>query len=133
MVAITSGVVGPFDVGTVVIRQAFRIDPETAEVFIDSTGSDPIPHIIQGIPVHARDIRAYVDRPEFTLNPTSCKRTSTASTVLGSGLDFGSPADDNPITVTSPFQAADCAALTFGPKLAPAATGRHQARRPSRL
>ncbi len=117
MVAITSGVVGPFDVGTVVIRQAFRIDPETAEVFIDSTSSDPIPHIIQGIPVHARDIRAYVDRPEFTLNPTSCARTSTASTVLGSGLDFGSAIDDNPITVTSPFQAADCAALTFGPKL----------------
>jgi len=117
MVAITSGVVGPFDVGTVVIRQAFRIDPETAEVFIDATSSDPIPHIIQGIPVHARDIRAYVDRPEFTLNPTSCTRTSTASTVLGSGLDFASPVDDNPVTVTSPFQAADCAALSFGPKL----------------
>jgi hypothetical protein len=117
MVAITSGVVGPFDVGTVVIRQAFRIDPETAEVFIDATGSDPIPHIIQGIPVHARDIRAYVDRPQFTLNPTSCERTSTASTVVGSGLDFGSDADDNPITVTSPFQAADCAALSFDPKL----------------
>jgi hypothetical protein len=117
MVAITSGVVGPFDVGTVVIRQAFRIDPETAEVFIDATSSDAIPHIIQGIPVHARDIRAYVDRPEFTLNPTSCTRTSTASTVLGSGLDFASPVDDNPVTVTSPFQAADCAALSFGPKL----------------
>jgi hypothetical protein len=117
MVAITSGVVGPFDVGTVVIRQAFRIDPETAEVFIDATSSDPIPHIIQGIPVHARDIRAYVDRPEFTLNPTSCKKTSTASTVLGSGLDFASAADDNPVTVTSPFQAADCAALSFDPKL----------------
>ncbi len=117
MVAITSGVVGPFDVGTVVIRQAFRIDPETAEVFIDAGKSDPIPHIIQGIPVHARDIRAYVDRPEFTLNPTSCERTSTASTVLGSGLDFASDADDNPITVTSPFQAADCAALSFDPKL----------------
>ena len=117
MVAITSGVVGPFDVGTVVIRQAFRIDPETAEVFIDAGKSDPIPHIIQGIPVHARDIRAYVDRPEFTLNPTSCERTSTASTVLGSGLDFASDVDDNPITVTSPFQAADCAALSFDPKL----------------
>jgi hypothetical protein len=41
----------------------------------------------------------------------------TASTVLGSGLDFASEADDNPITVTSPFQAADCAALPFAPKL----------------
>jgi hypothetical protein len=109
--------VGPFDVGTVVIRQALRIDPETAEVFIDATSSDAIPHIVQGIPVHARDIRAYVDRPNFILNPTSCTRTSTASTALGSGLDFASPVDDNPITVTSPFQAADCAALSFDPKL----------------
>jgi hypothetical protein len=36
---------------------------------------------------------------------------------LGSGLDFASEADDNPLTVTSPFQVADCAALPFGPKL----------------
>jgi hypothetical protein len=95
-----------------------KINPETAEVFIDATGSDPIPHIIKGIPVHAREIRVYVERPEFVLNPTSCKRTSTASTVLGSGLDFGSDSDDVPITVTSPFQAADCASLGFKPKLA---------------
>jgi len=117
MVAITAGVVGPFDIGTVVIREAFKIDPETAEVFVDATGSDPIPHIIRGIPVHLRDIRAYVDRPEFVLNPTDCSPTSTASTVLGSGLDFVSEADDNPVTVTSRFQAADCAALTFAPRL----------------
>jgi hypothetical protein len=117
MVAITAGKVGPFDIGTVVIRQAFKIDPETAEVFIDSTGSDPIPHIIRGIPVHLRDIRAYVDKPDFVLNPTDCTATSTASTVLGSGLDFVSDADNNPVTVTSRFQAADCAALSFAPQL----------------
>jgi hypothetical protein len=115
--AITAGVVGPFDIGTVVVREGLKINPETAEVFIDATGSDPIPHIIKGIPVHLRDVRAYVDRPDFVLNPTSCERTSTASTLLGSGLDFASEADDNPITVTSPFQAADCAALGFKPKL----------------
>ncbi len=77
----------------------------------------PIPHIVKGIPVHLRDIRVYTDRPEFVLNPTDCTRTSTASTVLGSGLNFVSEADDVPITVTSPFQAADCAALPFKPKL----------------
>jgi hypothetical protein len=116
-VAITSARVGPFDLGTVVVRLAFKIDPETAEVFIDSTGSDPIPHIIKGVPVHLRDIRAYTDRPDFVLNPTSCARTSTASTLLGSGLDFGSEADDRPVTVSTPFQAADCAALPFKPRL----------------
>jgi len=115
--AITAAKVGPFDLGTVVIRQALQIDRNTAEVFIDATGSDPIPHIIDGIQVHARDIRAYVDKPDFVLNPTSCERTSTASTVLGSGLNFGSEADDNPVVVSTPFQAADCAALPFDPKL----------------
>ncbi len=115
--AITSAKVGPFDLGTVVVRQALKIDRETAEVFIDATGSDPIPHIIDGVVVHARDIRAYVDRPEFVLNPTSCEKTSTASTVLGSGLNFASEADDNPVVVSSPFQAADCASLPFNPKL----------------
>jgi len=117
LVAITAAKVGPFDLGTVVIRQAFKVDPETGEVFIDATGSDPIPHIIKGIPVHARDIRAYTDRPNFVLNPSSCKRTSTASTLLGSGLDFSSEADDRPVTVSTPFQAADCAALPFKPRL----------------
>jgi hypothetical protein len=115
--AITAVKVGPFELGTVVVREALKLNPDTAEVFVDAAGSDPIPHIIDGIRVHARDIRVYVDRPDFTLNPTSCKRTSTASTVLGSGLDFGSAGDDQPVTVTSPFQAADCASLGFEPKL----------------
>jgi len=117
IVAITAGIVGPFDVGTVVVREALKIDPETAEAFVDATGSDPIPHIVKGVPVHLRDIRVYTDRPEFVLNPTDCSRTSTASTVLGSGLDFGSEADDRPVTVSTPFQAADCAALPFKPRL----------------
>jgi hypothetical protein len=121
--AITAAKVGPFDVGTVVVRQALKINPETAEVFIDATGSDPIPHIIDGIVVHARDIRVYVERSQFVLNPTDCTRTSTASTVLGSGADFVSTIDDNPITVTSPFQAADCGALGFKPKLSLSLSG----------
>jgi hypothetical protein len=117
VVAVTSAKVGPFDLGTVVVREAVKIDPETAEVFVDATGSDPIPHIIQGVATHLRDIRVYVDRPEFTLNPTSCEPTSTASTVLGSGLDFVSEADDNPVTVSTRYQAADCASLPFAPKV----------------
>jgi hypothetical protein len=117
IVAITAAKAGPFDLGTVVVREALRINPETAEVFVDATGSDPIPHIIKGVPVHLRDIRAYVDRPEFVLNPTDCTPTSTASTLLGSGLDFSSEADDNPVTVTTRFQAADCASLPFKPQL----------------
>jgi hypothetical protein len=121
--AITAAKVGPFDLGTVVVREALKVNPETAEVFVDATGSDPLPHIIKGIPVHLRDIRVYVDKPEFVINPTSCERTSTASTVLGSGTNFASESDDQPVTVTSPFQAASCASLGFAPKLSIALKG----------
>jgi hypothetical protein len=125
-VSVTSGVVGPFDIGTVVVRLALKVNPETGEVFLDSVGSDPIPHIVKGIVLHLRDIRAYTDRPQFTFNPTSCEPTSTSATVLGSGLDFVSPADDNPFVSTSRFQAADCAALPFAPKLSFRLKGSHK-------
>jgi hypothetical protein len=118
IVSITAAKVGPFDLGTVVVRFALDVNHETAEVSVDGANSDPIPHIVDGIPIHLRDIRAYVDRSNFTLNPTSCAKKSTAATVLGSGLNFASSSDDVPVTVSSPFQAADCASLGFKPKLA---------------
>jgi hypothetical protein len=118
LVSINDAKVGPFDLGTVVVRFALDVNHETAEVSVDGANSDPIPHIVDGIPIHLRDIRAYVDRPGFTLNPTSCAKKSTAATILGSGLNFASSSDDVPVTVSSPFQAADCASLGFAPKLA---------------
>ena len=63
---------GPFDVGTVVVREALTLNPETAEVEADGNASDPIPHILAGIPLKVRDLRVYVDRNNFILNPTSC-------------------------------------------------------------
>ena len=52
-----------------VVRFALKINPETAEVSVDGQGLDPIPHIVDGIPIHLRDIRAYVDRPNSTPQP----------------------------------------------------------------
>lgn len=115
LVSITSAKVGPFDLGTVVIRFALRINPVTAQVEVDATGSDPIPHIIKGIVVHVRDIRAYVDRPGFILNPTSCERLSIENTISGGGADPANPADQTAVATSSPFQAADCASLKFKP------------------
>jgi hypothetical protein len=117
IVAITTAKVGPFDLGNVVIHQGLKVDPDTAEVSTDGSSGDPIPHILQGIVVHARDIRVYVDRQKFILNPTSCERMAAAAAVIGSGLNFGSPADDQSVDVSAPFQAADCASLGFKPKL----------------
>ncbi|HEY2333557.1 MAG TPA: hypothetical protein VGH58_00930 [Solirubrobacterales bacterium] len=117
VVAIDSALVGPFDLGVVIIRSAVRIDPETAQASIDATGTDPIPHIIDGIPIHLKDVRAYIDRPNFTLNPTSCEPSAVSSALNGSGARFGDPSDDTLATATAPFQAFNCSALGFKPKV----------------
>jgi hypothetical protein len=117
VVGIVPAVAGPFDVGTVVTRQALRIDPRTAEVQVDGSSSDPIPHILAGIPLKVRDIRVAVDRPNFTFNPTSCERFSVDATLWAGGLDVFSSADDSPFPAPSPFQAAECRSLAFKPRL----------------
>jgi hypothetical protein len=124
VVSITSATVGPFDLGTVVIRFALRINPLTAQVEIDSAGSDPIPHIIEGIVVHVREIHVYVDRDKFILNPTSCNPLSISNTVTGAGADITSPADDTAVTVASRFQAADCSSLGFKPSFKVSTSGK---------
>jgi hypothetical protein len=116
-VAIDSALVGPFDLGTVIVRSAIRVDARTAQASIDSSGSDPIPHILKGIPLHLRDIRVYLDRPEFTRNPTSCDKLKTSSLLTGAGSDVFSPADDVPATSAQRFQLLGCSALDFKPKL----------------
>src|SRR5664279_3581852 len=122
IVAIDAATVGPFDLGTIVIRSAIRVDPKTAAVSIDSAGSDPIPHILDGIPLHLRDIRVYVDRPGFTVNPTSCDPLHVTSTLTGSAAPFTNPlvASASPSVL---FQVSNCAALGFAPKLALALKG----------
>lgn len=117
VVAIDAALVGPFDLGTVIVRSAIRVDRSTGQVSIDATGTDPIPHIIDGIPVHLRDVRAYIDRPGVTVNPTSCEPFTLASALNGAGVRLGDRSDDTLATATAPFQAFDCASLGFRPRL----------------
>jgi hypothetical protein len=117
VVAVDSATVGPFDLGVIVVRSAIRIDPLTAQVSIDSAGSDPIPHIVKGIPLHLRDIRVFIDRPEFMINPTSCERFGVTSTLSGSGATFSNPADDSTAAIANPFQVSFCSSLGFKPKI----------------
>jgi hypothetical protein len=117
VLSVDPAVVGPFDLGTIVIRSGFEVDPATAQLRIDSGGSDPIPHILDGIPLRLRDVRVYMDRPEFTRNPTSCEPSQLLSTLTGAGARFGDPSDDSSATLAVPFQLLDCRALGFQPKL----------------
>jgi len=118
VVAVTAAHVGPFDLGTVVIHFPLQINPETAAVSIPAGAADQIPHIIKGIVIHVRAIRAYISRNDFMINPTSCNPATLSATVYGNG------ASDNTATVSDPFQTADCSSLKFGPKLAVTTSGK---------
>lgn len=107
LVVRTPAQAGPFDLGVVVVRAAIRVDPETAQV---TAVSDPLPQILEGIPIIYRTVHVEVNRPNFTLNPTSCDPMAvkgTATSVLGG---TGS--------LTSRFQVGNCVRLGFKPKLA---------------
>ena len=118
VVAIVPAVAGPFDVGNVVVRQALRIDPRSAEVTADGAASDPLPHILAGIPLNVRYIRVLVDRPGFTLNPTSCEESAVGAQLWGGGADVFSSLDDTPVALDARYQAASCSHLGFKPRLA---------------
>ena len=115
--AITPAVAGPFDVGTVVVREALDLDPVTGVASVDGAASDPIPHILEGIPLKLRDLRVYVDRPDFTLNATSCDPSAVGATLWGSFADVFNAADDLAVQRSSRYQAANCASLGFKPAL----------------
>lgn len=117
VVGIVPAVAGPFDAGTVVVRQALTLNPNTAVVEVDGAASDPFPHILKGIVLKVRDVRVYVDRQDFTLNPTNCNSSQAKATLFGSFRDVFNPDDDVPVSLADRFQAADCTSLGFKPKL----------------
>ncbi len=106
MAVITPAVAGPFDLGTVVVRAAFQIDPETTRI---RAVSDPLPTILEGIPLDVRSINLRVDRDRFTLNPTSCEEKAFSGQAL-SVLNQAAP-------LSSRFQVGGCQELSFKPKL----------------
>lgn len=98
---------GPYDLGDVAVRVALDVDPTTAQV---TAVSDPLPQIVEGVPLRTRMIRISLDRPNFTVNPTNCKRFSVGSTSVG--------AEGASASSSVPFQIANCTDLGFAPKLA---------------
>jgi hypothetical protein len=114
---VVPAVAGPFDLGDVVVRAAVRVNPADASLTVDS---DPLPTILQGIPLRLRDIVVHLDRRGFTLNPTSCAPKRIDATI---GSVSGQTAD-----VGSRFQVTNCAALGFKPRLGLALTGSRQTR-----
>jgi hypothetical protein len=104
---VAPGIAGPYDLGNVVVRTALYVDPDTSKV---KAVTDPFPTILHGVILRARDIRLRLDRPETTINPTSCARKSLDGLISGTGgALFGA---------SSPFQVSGCSDLAYKPNLA---------------
>ncbi len=115
LVSITPAVVGPFDLGDVVLRFALQINPETSAATVEPTPGEPLPRIIKGIVTHARDIRVMITRAGFTLNPTNCNPTQITTTITSTQNQTSTP--------TARYQAANCPGLKFATKLTASTQG----------
>jgi len=115
LVTVTPAVAGPFDLGTVVVRVALNVNPETAQI---NAVSDVIPDVFGGVKLDLRSINLNVDRHEFMVNPTNCAAQSTTGTINGGGADPTNPAAFSSYAIVpDPFQVTGCNSLGFKPKL----------------
>jgi hypothetical protein len=106
---------GPFNLGTVVVRAALFVDPNTAQVLVRS---DPLPTILMGIPLDIQKLSVTMDRPEFMISPTNCDPLQITAAVGSTG--------GKSVGVSSKFQATECASLAYEPKLKMDLTGKGQ-------
>jgi hypothetical protein len=112
---VVPAVAGPFDLGLVVVRASIRLDRNDAHVQVLS---DPLPTILDGIPLNIRSVAVTIDRPDTMRNPTSCGLLKIATSLTSTG---GANALRD-----AAFQPTDCGALSFAPKTAIDLTGTTQ-------
>jgi hypothetical protein len=112
LVFITPAVAGPFDLGSVVVRAAVFLDRSSAQVTVKT---DPLPQVVDGVPLRIRSIVARVDRPGFALNPTNCNSMAVSGEAIGSSGATSA--------LSSHFQMGGCGGLKFAPKFTVSTVG----------
>ncbi len=108
-------VLGPFSLGTVTIQAALRIDPRSGRVTVET---DPLPQLVEGLPVRLRTLGLDIDRRGFIANPTSCVPAAVEATARSNGGALA--------RMSSPFRVRGCGALGFAPRVSVGLTGREQ-------
>lgn len=106
-------IAGPFNLGTVVVRQSIKINPVTAQATITS---DPFPTILSGVPVRMREVDVTINRSDFTFNPTDCDPMAIGLT-LGSTDGASDPMSEH-------YQSANCESLPFTPSFTVSTSGK---------
>jgi hypothetical protein len=100
---VVPAVAGPYNLGNVTVRVGIQVNNDGSV----SVQSDPLPTILDGIPIQLRGVTVTLDRPGFTFNPTSCAPLSLTSTLRSLAGALASP--------SAPFQVGGCGYLPFKP------------------
>jgi hypothetical protein len=119
---VVPAVAGPYNLGNVVVRAAINVNPTTAALAVTS---DPLPTIIDGIPVQVKSVNVVIDRPEFIFNPTNCNPMTVGGWVTSLQ---GATA-----SLSSHFQVTGCGDLGFKPEFKVSASGRNSRARGASL
>jgi hypothetical protein len=104
---------GPFNLGNVVVRAQVAVDSSTAALTVTT---DPLPQILDGIPLRLRTTNVTINRPGFIFNPTNCAQQAITATVSGS--------QGTQTRLSAPFAVSGCAGLHFGPKFTVSTSGK---------
>ena len=91
-----------------VVRTALYVNPETAQIH---AVSDPIPTILEGIPLDVRSVTLKMDQAQLHPQPDQLRTESAFTGSALSVLNGSAP-------LTQRFQVGGCPALGFKPKLA---------------
>lgn len=103
---VVPAVVGPYNLGTVVVRAGITVNPDTSLTI----ESDPLPEMLQGIQLRIKQVIVQVDRPGFMFNPTDCSPKRIAGSITSvSGTEVG---------VESPFAVRGCADMPLEGRVA---------------
>jgi hypothetical protein len=106
---VVPGIVGPFNLGTIVVRAQLRVAPGDLHMVIVT---DALPQILSGIPLRVRSVSLEINRSGFIVNPTDCAPMLVKATIESvQGTSF---------SASSPFQVSGCLGLPFTPKMAAA-------------
>lgn len=114
LVVVTPAVAGPFDLGTVVVRVPLFLTEQTAQIH---PVTNAIPDVFGGAKLSVGSIFVNVNRKDFALTGTNCRKQATAGTIKGGGADPTSPAAFSSFRVSDPYQGVGCKRLKFKPRL----------------
>ncbi|MGH2853910.1 MAG: NHL repeat-containing protein [Solirubrobacteraceae bacterium] len=109
---VVHAIAGPYNLGNVVVRAAINVDPSTSALTVTS---DPLPTIIDGIPVQVKSVNVVIDREHFVFNPTDCNPSQVQGSMTSRQ---GSTAN-----LSSPFQVTGCGDLRFKPEFRVSTSG----------